>query len=135
MKNMFENNDFFTDVKNNKDMKVEIKLPNIRSNILFGIVSIVTSIISFCVMFGGYSALNFAKEIADRPFNNIKLMVYTALILFSLSAIVFGIIGIVDFFKKGKSCTSATISLIISILGAVLGCVTLVMSFILFFMQ
>lgn len=135
--NMFENNDFFKNINKNDNgtKKVEVKLPKVQSNIVFGIISIVSSIIGFCVMFGGYSILNLAKAIVRHPFSNIKLMVYLALIMFSLSAIIFGIMGMTSFYKKEKSCTSATINLIISILGFVLGIITVIMSFVFFFMQ
>ena len=134
MKSMFENNEFFTDVKNNPhNVKVEVKASKPESNILFGLISIISSIIDFCIMFGGYFVLNFATEITERPLHNVKLMVYTAIIVFSLSAIIFGMIGIADFFKKKKSSTSMTVSTVISILGLILGAVTVIMSFVFFF--
>lgn len=133
---MFENNEFFTNINNSQNkVSIEVKPPKGISNILFGIVSIISSVIAFGIMFGSYCALNFATEVAKRPFNNLKFMIYTAIAVFSLSAVIFGIIAIKSFCKKEKSSTSVTISLIISILGLILGTVTVIMSFVFFFIQ
>ena len=134
MNNMFDNNEFFNDVnKNNNSVNIEIKPPKGISNVLFGIISTVTSAVSFCMMFCGYFVLNFAAEITERPFHNIKLMMYTAIFIFSLTAIIFGIIGIVKYSKKEKSSSSDTVSIVMSIIGLILGTITTIMSFVFFF--
>lgn len=134
MNNMFDSNGFFTDVNNNHNsVNIEIKKPKGIGRVLFGIISIISSAVSFCIMFCGYSVLNFATEMTERPFHNIRLMIYTALFMFSLSAVIFGIIGIVHFLKKEKSSTSDTVSFVMSIIGLILGAVTTFMSFFVFF--
>lgn len=133
---MFENNEFFSNQRNcQNDPKIEVKLPNVNSGIVFSVISLISSAVGFAIMFGGYSILNISKEIANRPFTNIKLMIFVALIMFSLAAIVFGIIGILNCCKKGKNGTANTISAVLSVFGILLGIATTVMSVIFFFMQ
>lgn len=133
---MFENNEFFNNHKNcRNEPKTEVKLPNVNSGVVFGIIALISSAIGFAIMFGGYSILNISEKIADLPFSNIKLMIFVALIVFSLAAIAFGIIGVYDYFKKGKSETANIIGVILSILGVMLGIATAVISFIVFFVQ
>lgn len=100
---MFENNEFFRNQKNcQNEPKIEVILPNVNSGIVFGVISLISSAIGFAILFGGYSILNISKEIANRPFANIKRIIFVALIMFSLAAIVFGIIGTLNYFKKEK---------------------------------
>ncbi len=132
---MFENNEFFNK-QNHYQSKtdIEVKLPTVNSGILFGMISLISSAIGFAILFGGYSMLNISKEIANRPFANIKLMIFVALVMFSLSAIVFGIIGALHCFKKEKSGTANTVSAVLSVFGIILGITTVLMSFLFFFM-
>ena len=133
---MFKNNEFFSNQKNcQNESKIEVKLPNVNSGIVFGIISLISSAIGFVIMFAGYSILNISKEIANRPLSNIKLMIFVALIMFSLAAIVFGIIGTLNYFKKEKNGTANTISAVLSVFGIILGIATTVISFMVFFMQ